>query len=294
MSVASNGSCQRVRRRVAGPHVHQLGRDPHPARAARGLLPAYRGGEQVVGPQLARDLLWRLRRVPVLVGAAAGDHLEAGDLGQLAAHFVGDPVREVGVGRVAQVLERQHREPPWARRPRRAAGASSARRTARPGPAEAESEGEGGDGDPPLSAGHAERRGRGRDRGGARRQGRRRIGRPGDDGAPWCYLRGAPGANSAVVANRSAGTDASARWIDWSIASGTLGRTRRTLGTGSMNRFAMTTCAVGPVYGGSPGEHLVEHGAERVDVGPGVDRLVAAGLLGAHVGRRARRPGRSG
>ena len=34
------------------------------------------------------------------------------------------------------------------------------------------------------------------------------------------------------------------------------------------------------------GQHLEQHGAEAVDVGPGVERAVAAGLLGAHVGRR--------
>ena len=37
-----------------------------------------------------------------------------------------------------------------------------------------------------------------------------------------------------------------------STASGTLGRAFRTLSTGSVNRFMMMTCAVGPVYGGSP------------------------------------------
>ena len=35
------------------------------------------------------------------------------------------------------------------------------------------------------------------------------------------------------------------------------------------------------------GQHLVEHAAERVDVGAGVDVALAARLLGAHVGRRA-------
>ena len=35
------------------------------------------------------------------------------------------------------------------------------------------------------------------------------------------------------------------------------------------------------------GEHLVQHAAEAVEVAPPVDRRVAAGLLGAHVGRRA-------
>lgn len=41
-------------------------------------------------------------------------------------------------------------------------------------------------------------------------------------------------------------------WMAVSIASGTLGRNRRTLGAGSANRFAITAWAVGPVNGASP------------------------------------------
>ncbi len=59
-------------------------------------------------------------------------------------------------------------------------------------------------------------------------------------------------ANSAALPNRSAGTGASARRIAWSNSSGTLGRPRRTLGTGSVKRLPITACAVGPVKGGSP------------------------------------------
>ena len=54
------------------------------------------------------------------------------------------------------------------------------------------------------------------------------------------------------MANRSAGTGASARRIAWSTASGTLGRTARTLGGGSVSRFTMIAWAVAPVNGGSP------------------------------------------
>ena len=39
--------------------------------------------------------------------------------------------------------------------------------------------------------------------------------------------------------------------------------------------------------GGSPGEHLVEHAAEGVDVAPAIDVALAGRLLGAHVRRRA-------
>ncbi len=59
-------------------------------------------------------------------------------------------------------------------------------------------------------------------------------------------------ASSNAVENRSAGTSASARWSAKSAASGTLGRPRRTLGTGSLKRLATMACAVGPVYGASP------------------------------------------
>jgi hypothetical protein len=40
--------------------------------------------------------------------------------------------------------------------------------------------------------------------------------------------------------------------------------------------------------GRTPGQHLVERGAERVQVGPAIDQAFhAAGLLGGHVGERA-------
>ncbi len=42
-----------------------------------------------------------------------------------------------------------------------------------------------------------------------------------------------------------------------------------------------------------PGQHLVGHGAEGVDIGPVVDRWISGGLLGGHVRRRPHRdPGR--
>ena len=59
-------------------------------------------------------------------------------------------------------------------------------------------------------------------------------------------------ANSAAVANRSAATGASARWMAWSTASGTLGRVRRTLGGGSLRRRAIIAWAVGAANGASP------------------------------------------
>jgi hypothetical protein len=58
--------------------------------------------------------------------------------------------------------------------------------------------------------------------------------------------------NSAAVANRSAGTGASARRTASSTASGTLGRARRTLGGGSVRRRITIACGVGAANGGSP------------------------------------------
>ena len=86
----------------------QFRADPHPAGAVRRLVPADSRREQVLSPQLARDLLRRLARVPVLVGTRSGDDGEARDLGQLTPDLVAHPVGEVCVGGVAQVLEREH------------------------------------------------------------------------------------------------------------------------------------------------------------------------------------------
>jgi len=49
--------------------------------------------------------------VAIVVRAAARHDLEARHAREPAAYFVRDPVGEVAVGRVAEILERQHREP---------------------------------------------------------------------------------------------------------------------------------------------------------------------------------------
>ena len=93
-------------------------------------------------------------------------------------------------------------------------------------------------------------------------------------------------ASSAVDAKRSVGTRASARVTARSTCSGTSGRTTRT-GVGDvLNRFAMIAWAIGTGERRLAGQHLVQHHAECVDVGPDVDSL-PGGLLRAHVGRRA-------
>src|SRR5437870_10277411 len=58
--------------------------------------------------------------------------------------------------------------------------------------------------------------------------------------------------NSVAVRNRSAGLFARAVVMAASIPDGIVSRSRRTDGTGSVNRLAITTWAFGPVYGGSP------------------------------------------
>ena len=98
-------------------------------------------------------------------------------------------------------------------------------------------------------------------------------------------------ANCATVANRSAGHRRQRPLgSPASTASGTLGRTcahaRRGL---AVSRLAMIACAVGPGERRLPGQHLVEHRGQAVDVGAGVEPAVAGRLLRAHVGRRADR-----
>ncbi len=74
------------------------------------LVPPHRGGEQVVRAQLARDLRGRLGGVAILVRAAARDDRRARRCRtSLDAHLVAHAVGEVGVARVAQVLEGKHR-----------------------------------------------------------------------------------------------------------------------------------------------------------------------------------------
>jgi hypothetical protein len=93
-------------------------------------------------------------------------------------------------------------------------------------------------------------------------------------------------ANSAAVANRSAGAFASARGrLGHALGHGVPHlpqrpgrfqhppRDHRLRGRGDEGRLAR--------------QHLVEHDAEAVDVGAGVNVLVGRGLLRAHVGRGA-------
>ena len=95
-----------ARRRAVAAHLHQLGAHLHPAGAVGVLGPAHRPGQQVLDARGRAAICAGVRvRAGVLHRAAARDHLELRQLGELAAHRVGDAAGEVGVGRVAQVLE---------------------------------------------------------------------------------------------------------------------------------------------------------------------------------------------
>src|SRR4029077_16716887 len=87
--------------------IHQFGTHAYAADPAWHLLPPHGSRQQIAYPELAGDLRRRLPCVSVLVGAAPGDDLNTRELGELAPQLVGDPIREVPVGGVAQVLERE-------------------------------------------------------------------------------------------------------------------------------------------------------------------------------------------
>ena len=101
-------------------------------------------------------------------------------------------------------------------------------------------------------------------------------------------------AKAAAESKRSAGTLASALATACSTHSGTLSRTVRSRRGVSVNRRAIIAWARRAAEGRLAREHLVEHGAERVDVGSRVEVARAARLLRAHVGGRAHRHSGSG
>src|SRR2546428_3792893 len=86
--------------------LHQLGVDPHSAHPARALSPPDAAEKQVADTELPTDLLRMLDRVSVLVGAGAGDHLEASERGELAPDLVRHAIGEVAPSRIAEVLKR--------------------------------------------------------------------------------------------------------------------------------------------------------------------------------------------
>ena len=99
-------------------------------------------------------------------------------------------------------------------------------------------------------------------------------------------------ANSAAVANRSAGLTASARLIACSTASGTLARSVRTCGSGSQHALGDHGLRRSPRVRHLASEHLVQDAAEAVEVRAAIHARRAGRLLGAHVGGRADRHAR--
>ena len=94
--------------------------------------------------------------------------------------------------------------------------------------------------------------------------------------------------NSAAVCQRSAGSFSSAR----ATAALDVVRDRSSASARSGARLLRHDSRHDRLRGGPgerrlAGQHLVEHRAERVDVGPRVEIVLAGGLLGAHVLRRA-------
>ena len=123
VSAASNGCCHRVRGALPGRDLTSSGLTCTRLAPSGSLSQRTVPVSRYSTPELARDLAAGFVVVPVLHRAAARDHLELRQRGELAAHRVGDAVGEVGVGRVAQVLEREHGQPrgrpPSAAAPRR-------------------------------------------------------------------------------------------------------------------------------------------------------------------------------
>ena len=270
----------------AGRDLDQLRAHPDVA-AARGLFPAHRAGEEIIHPELPADLLRALRRLLVLVRAAAGGDLEAGQRGELAAHLVGHAVREVLVVRAAQVLERQHREQLGAARTGRLA--VPAEPAEQEPEAQDEAEGERGRGEREtassgdVSGSRLLRRNR---RGG----GRRDRGGHGDGTGPGGSQRRGELRRRREPVGRRARQRPLDRLLDrHRHRLARLPKRARRLHEPPGDRRLRGRCG----ERGLSCQHLVEHHPERVDVGARVQLLPARRLLGAHVGGRAHRHARS-
>ena len=74
-----------------------------------------------------------------------------------------------------------------------------------------------------------------------------RNGKTATDGERGCAGAVRASVNAAIEAKRSAGAFARALSSAWSTPGGTVGRSRRTAGTGSTITFAIRAWAVGPV-----------------------------------------------
>ena len=110
--------------------------DPHLARGSRFPGPAYAPLQHVARAELRPDLLERSRTLAVLLGAGPADDPELGQSGETAGQLLGEPIGEVLVALVAEILEGKHGEHPalGLRRGRGPGAVPSARTAKAPGP----------------------------------------------------------------------------------------------------------------------------------------------------------------
>ena len=107
-TTASNESCHRW---VGGPSPvtsSSSGATRIRLLPGRRLLPPHRSGQEIARVQFLRDDLRRLPAALVPDHAAAGDHGQLRQRGNLVAHLVRNAVGEVPILRRAEVLEGQH------------------------------------------------------------------------------------------------------------------------------------------------------------------------------------------
>ena len=240
VSEASNCCAPAGAGRLTRPRVHQLGRHPHAARAAR-LLPAHGAGQQVVRAQLAGDLASAAWWSGGTRASCRGRSPRGPRPGRAWCAPRRSRRRRSRRRGVAQVLEGEDGDDAGACRRLGAGRAVPPGEEQAAADEEAGGEGDGRDGD----GGAGREAAAGRDAGGtAAAAPSRRRSRSSVTCSAW--------ANCPAVANRSAGTGASACRMASSTAGGTVGRTARTLGGGSVSRLATMAWAVGPVNGGSP------------------------------------------
>jgi hypothetical protein len=92
--------------RHAAARVDQFRAHAYAARCAWTSFPSNRAGQDVIDAELVADPLGRLRCTGILARTDACDHFEALHCRELSANFVRHSVREIGVGGIALILER--------------------------------------------------------------------------------------------------------------------------------------------------------------------------------------------
>ncbi len=80
-------------------HPDELRGHANAARPLRHVLPADRPFQHVIDPEFPADLAYSLIGVAILDGRGSGNHAQAGDAGEACGDLLGDPIREILVGR---------------------------------------------------------------------------------------------------------------------------------------------------------------------------------------------------